>query len=123
MIPPLADAARYWEGLLTRDDILWQQMVFVHRHLREVESPHFRDLTTEEQVLYRMLRVGTLDVPDNERQMDQATWSMRHSSAMSFRLLEMVRIERARVSTIFAGSLHVAHLRPREIVWSATFAS
>ena len=82
---------------MSSDDQLWAQAMVVNRHLKEGRQENRANWTDEERKLWVLLRMGVLDVADDEQQKDQFTRAMRHSSAMVDQLWSMLEIERNRV--------------------------
>ena len=89
---PLAQEFR----TLGMDDYLWVQALFNHEELeqlrgQEPNSPHQR-------FLWRIIRMGVIDLEAADKAMDASIRSMRHFSVIGMRLWKMWREAESQVS-------------------------
>ena len=82
---------------LGMNDYLWVQALFNHEELeclrgQEPTNPH-------QQFLWRIIRLGVIDLEAADKPMDASTRSMRYSSAIGMWLWKMWREAESRVST------------------------
>src|ERR1700689_2070465 len=96
---PLVDYRGNFFDAISTDDRLWHQAMVVHKCLHE-EQPLF-GLDPNQMILWKLLNMGTSDMPSTAKPWDASTRSMRHASAIGDRLWVELRKERIRVSIQF----------------------
>jgi hypothetical protein len=67
---------------LHNDDALWAYMIRCEGEIRALQDGELND-----PVLWRLLRMGVLDWEGTDNRLHQATQAMRHSTAISTRIL------------------------------------
>lgn len=103
------------------DDLLWQQSLGVERHFDEQRNQLSLLWNHDEQMLARMIHLGTVDRGSEERPWDASTRAMRHSSIMAERLWSLWELERDRVRVRFISLVTLPLIilfDYRETVWS-----
>jgi hypothetical protein len=86
---------------LILDDRLWQLAIGVERHFQQVRQGQALTWTHDEQVLARMLHMGTLDLAPVHKGSNMSVRAMRYSAILSDRLWSMLQTERDRVRLVF----------------------
>lgn len=79
------------------DDQLFQQAMVTYYSLHE-RLNHYEGMSPDETILRHLITRGVLDPDDQDRRWVTSIRSMRHSSAIGDRLLQMLLAERERVS-------------------------
>ena len=74
---------------LGMEDYLWVQALFNHEELERLRGQEPTD--PHQRFLWRIIRMGVIDLEAGEKAMDASTRSMRHSSAIGMRLWKMWR--------------------------------
>ena len=67
---------------LHHDDVLWANMIHSHEDLLLLDRN-----TMNDEVLYDLLKMGTLDWEALNERLNQTTQAMRHSTVMNMRML------------------------------------
>ena len=68
---------------LGMDDYLWVQVLFNHKELERLRG---EELSPHQRFLWRIIRMGVINLEAREKAMDTSTRSMRHSSAIGMGL-------------------------------------
>ena len=81
---------------LGMDNYLWVRALFNHKELERLQGFELTD--PHQRFLWRIIRLGVIDLEAGDKAMDASTRSMRHSSAIGMRLWKMWREAEGQVS-------------------------